>query len=69
MPGSIIISGPLGLRTRRDDITGALLLDVEGIGITAGGAVYYKPGAANAGEQANLAFDPASGWVSAIKES
>lgn len=69
MTTSIIISGPLGLHTHRDDVTGKQILDVEGIGITSGGNVYFQNTAATSSEQAKLAYDPRSGWVSAIKEN
>jgi hypothetical protein len=69
MTTSIIISGPLGLHTHRDDITGKQVLGVDGIGISASGVVYYRNPSAIAAERADLAYDPASGWVSAIKEN
>jgi hypothetical protein len=66
----ITISSPLGmLQTTRDPVSGAHVLPVDGVGVTAGGVVYYQPEGASAGEAAVLAVDPASGAVSVIKET
>jgi hypothetical protein len=66
----VTISSPLGgFNTRRDEATGAHVLEVDGVGVTAGGVVYYQPEGATAGEAAQLALDPASGAVSAVKET
>lgn len=66
----VTISSPLGeLQTTRDPASGAHVLPVDGVGVTAGGVVYYQPEGANAGEAALLAIEPGTGAVSVIKET
>lgn len=66
----VTISSPLGpLNTTRDPNTGERLLNVDGVGVTTDGVVYWQAGGADAGEAAQIALDPVTGTLSAVKET
>lgn len=67
---SITISSPLGpLHTLRDPSSGERLLAVDGVGVTTDGVVYWQSGGSAAGDAAQLALDPVTGTLSAVKET